>query len=75
MTNEFVRVASCIVALILLALVASLAHAQDRKEKRSATDFNMAAYLDHLSSKATQRGYKEFVYKQTAKGNDKELTA
>jgi acetyl esterase/lipase len=68
MTNEFVRVASRIVAVILLGLVASLAQAQDRKEKRSAEDFNMAAYLAQLSSKAKQRGYKEYVYKQTPQG-------
>ena len=56
MTNGLFRVASRIVAVILLALVASLVEAQERKEKRSATDFNMAAYLEQLSSKAKQRG-------------------
>jgi acetyl esterase/lipase len=68
MTHGLFRVALHIVSVILLALVTSLVEAQDAKDKRSATDFNMAAYLEQLSSKAQQRGYKEFVYKQTPQG-------
>ena len=58
------------VLLLACALVAVLgmAQAQDRKEKLSVADFDMAAYLSQLSAEGKQRGYKEFVYKQTPQG-------
>jgi acetyl esterase/lipase len=45
-----------------------MAQAQERKETRSAADFDMAAYLSQLSAQGKERGYKEFVYKQTPQG-------
>ncbi|MCX7012097.1 MAG: alpha/beta hydrolase [Candidatus Sumerlaeota bacterium] len=36
--------------------------------KRGAESFDMAAYLEQLSAKGRERGYKEFVYKQTPQG-------
>ena len=58
------------VLLLACALVAALgmAQAQDRKETRSAADFDMATYLSQLSAQGKERGYKEFVYKQTPQG-------
>ncbi len=36
--------------------------------KRGARNFDMAAYLEQLSAKGKERGYKEHVYKQTPQG-------
>jgi len=35
---------------------------------KAAANFDMAAYLEQLSAKGKERGYKEFVYKQTPQG-------
>ncbi len=46
---------------------ASRAAAREAKT-RAAASFDMAAYLAALSAKGKERGYKEFVYKQTPQG-------
>jgi len=35
---------------------------------KAAANFDMASYLEQLSAKGKERGYKEFVYKQTPQG-------
>jgi hypothetical protein len=42
--------------LVLLLAMLAVAQAQDRKETRSAADFDMAAYLSQLSAEGKERG-------------------
>jgi len=58
-----IAVALCVTCWGLPAL------AQDRPSKKNAAaEFDMPSYLAALSAEGKQRGYKEFVYKQTPQG-------
>src|SRR5436190_18428271 len=49
--------------------VCALALAQEREAKTPASaSFDMASYLAALSAEGKERGYQEFVYKQTPQG-------
>jgi acetyl esterase len=57
-------------AAVLGVVLCSLpAIAQDREpKKKAAAGFDMPSYLAALSAEGKERGYKEFVYKQTPQG-------
>src|SRR5438067_6836244 len=58
-----------VAAILSVVLCALPTNAQDRERKKDAVaDFDMASYLAALSAEGKERGYKEFVYKQTPQG-------
>src|SRR5437868_9283905 len=58
-----------IAAALAVLFCAFPALSQDRERKtNAAASFDMASYLAALSAEGKERGYKEFVYKQTPQG-------